>query len=42
MEKDEQAGRIREALADYYDSPEEYSFFDLEEIFEDRDPLEFL
>ena len=42
MEKDEQAERIREALADFYNNPEEYSLFDLEELFEDRDPAEFL
>ena len=41
-ERDEQAERIMEALADWYENPEEYSFFDWEEIFEDRDPFEFL
>jgi hypothetical protein len=38
----EQNERIKEALADYNQSPEAYSFWDWEEIFEDRDPLEFL
>jgi len=38
----EQDERILEALADYYQNPEDYSFYDLEEIFEDRDPTEFL
>lgn len=42
MEKDEQAERIREALADYYENPEDYDLFAFEEIFEDRDPFEFL
>lgn len=39
---DEQAQEIREALADYYANPELYSLADLEEIFQDRDPFEFL
>jgi uncharacterized protein YfdQ (DUF2303 family) len=39
---DEQAQEIMEALADYYANPEQYSFRDLEEIFQDRDPFEFL
>jgi len=38
----EQDQRIKEALADYYANPDDYSFYDWEEIFEDRDPLEFL
>lgn len=33
---------IIEALNDYYRNPEEYSFQDLEDIFQDRDPAEFL
>jgi hypothetical protein len=41
-EKDEQAERIKEALKDWRENPEDYSFFDLEDIFEDRDPAEFL
>jgi hypothetical protein len=39
---DEQAQEIREALEDYYANPEQYSFADLEDIFQDRDPFEFL
>jgi hypothetical protein len=39
---DEQAQEIREALEDYYANPEQYSFADFEEIFQDRDPFEFL
>jgi hypothetical protein len=39
---DEQALEIREALEDYFANPEQYSFRDLEEIFQDRDPFEFL
>jgi hypothetical protein len=39
---DEQADEIREALEDYYANPESYSFYDFEEIFQDRDPFEFL
>jgi hypothetical protein len=41
-EVDEQAEEIREALADYYANPEEYTLYDFEEIFQDRDPFEFL
>jgi hypothetical protein len=39
---DEQAQEIRENLADYFANPEEYTFQDLEDIFQDRDPFEFL
>lgn len=39
---DEQAEEIREALAEYYENFEEYTFTDFEEIFQDRDPFEFL
>lgn len=39
---DEQAQEILEALAEYYENPEAYSIWDLEEIFQDRDPFEFL
>jgi hypothetical protein len=39
---DEQAQEIVEALQDYYANPEQYSLFDFEEIFQDRDPFEFL
>jgi hypothetical protein len=39
---DEQAEEIREALAEYYENPEDYTLEDWEEIFQDRDPFEFL
>ena len=39
---DEQALEIKQDLRDYYANPEEYTFFDIEEIFQDRDPFEFL
>ena len=39
---DEQAIEIREALADYFANPEQYSLADFEDIFQDRDPFEFL
>jgi len=39
---DEQGERIQEALADWEKNPQEYSFQDWEDIFEDRDPFEFL
>jgi len=39
---DEQAIEIREALTEYYANPEEYTLADFEEIFQDRDPFEFL
>jgi hypothetical protein len=39
---DEQADEIREALQDYYANPQDYSLQDLEDIFQDRDPIEFL
>ena len=39
---DEQAEQIKEDLAEYYANPEAYSIRDLEEIFQDRDPFEFL
>jgi hypothetical protein len=42
-ELDEQAERIRENLALYRASAQyEYTFQEYEEIFEDRDPFEFL
>jgi len=40
--KDEQGERIRELVGDYYENPQEYSYWDFEEMFEDRDPFEFL
>lgn len=39
---DEQAEEIREALEDYYANPQDYTIQDLEDIFQDRDPFEFL
>ncbi len=39
---DNQTAEIQEALADYYANPEMYTLADLEEIFQDRDPFEFL
>jgi hypothetical protein len=39
---DEQAIEIRQDLEDYYANPEEYTLEDWEEIFQDRDPFEFL
>lgn len=39
---DEQAQEIMEDLADYYANPDEYSFQDWEDIFQDRDPFEFI
>ena len=39
---DEQGLEIQEALADYMANPEQYTLGDLEAIFQDRDPFEFL
>lgn len=39
---DEQGDRIREAVADWEESGETYSYQDWEDMFEDRDPFEFL
>jgi hypothetical protein len=39
---DEQAIEIRANLAEYFKTPEVYTLFDFEEIFQDRDPFEFL
>jgi hypothetical protein len=39
---DEQAEEIRQALEEYYANPQDYSLQDLEDIFQDRDPFEFL
>ena len=39
---DEQAIEIRANLAEYFKTPEAYTLFDFEEIFQDRDPFEFL
>jgi hypothetical protein len=38
---DEQDERIREAMQDWHDNPQDYSLSDLEDMFEDRDPVEF-
>lgn len=38
----EQTERIMENLREYQQNAEEYSYEDFEEIFEDRDPFEFL
>lgn len=42
FEGDEQAMEILEALEDWYDNPEQYSYNEFEAIFQDRDPFEFL
>ena len=39
---DEQGERIKEAVKDYYNRQEPISLEDFEEMFEDRDPFEFL
>jgi hypothetical protein len=39
---DEQADRIKENLTQYYNNPEAFDAAELWEIFEDRDPAEFL
>lgn len=40
--RDEQAERIREGVKDWHENPQNYSWTDIEDIFEDRDPIEFL
>lgn len=40
--KEEQDARIKEALADYMANPGDYNIWELEDIFEDRDPFEFI
>lgn len=42
VSEDEQGDRIREAYNEYKENPEEYSMSDIEDIFEDRDPFEFI
>jgi hypothetical protein len=42
FENDEQGAEIMEALEEYYQNPQGYSMQDLEDIFQDRDPFEFL
>jgi len=39
---DEQAEESRENLAEFYANPEDYTWQDFEDIFQDRDPFEFL
>jgi hypothetical protein len=39
---DEQGERIREAVDEYYQYTRVYSTEDFEDMFEDRDPFEFL
>ena len=39
---DEQAAEIRERVRDYYANQELVSFQEFEDMFEDRDPFEFL
>jgi hypothetical protein len=39
---DEQAEIIKERVKDFWDNPLDYSYRDFEEIFEDRDPFEFI
>ena len=39
---DEQGERIKEAVRDFWKNPQEYSYTDFEDMFEDRDPFEFL
>lgn len=39
---DEQTERIAEGVADYFANPDDYTFEDFEDLFEDRDPAEFL
>lgn len=39
---DEQGQEIIEALEDYYKNPYDYTVQDLEDLFQDRDPAEFL
>jgi len=41
-EADEQATRIKENVKEYYDNWQDYSYQDFEDMFEDRDPFEFL
>lgn len=41
-ETDEQATEIRERVKEYYANQEPISLQDFEDMFEDRDPFEFL
>jgi hypothetical protein len=38
----EQTKRINENLNSYYENPDEYSFEDFADIFEDADPTDFI
>lgn len=40
--EDEQGDRIRESWAEARENLQDYSLSDLEDIFEDRDPFEFI
>lgn len=42
FEGDEQGTEILDALEEYYANPQGYSMQDFEDIFQDRDPFEFL
>ena len=42
MSEQSQTERIRENLKEFYEAPEDYTLQDWEDIFEDRDPFEFL
>jgi len=41
-EHDEQGERIKESVKEYYANQELVSFQEFEDMFEDRDPFEFL
>jgi hypothetical protein len=42
VEQDEQGEEIRERVKEFYENPQDYTLQDFEEMFEDRDPFEFL
>lgn len=42
FEGDEQAQEILDDLEQWYENPQSYSMQDFEDIFQDRDPFEFL
>jgi hypothetical protein len=42
FEGDEQGMEILEALEEWYENPQSYSMQAFEDIFQDRDPFEFL
>lgn len=39
---DTQAEEIRERVKEFWDNPQEYTLTEFEDMFEDRDPFEFL